>query len=215
MNILFIGNSHTYVNYLPYQVKFLLKAGAGLENDVRMVTVGGKSLGWHADQPNTRAALVYHSWDIIVLQQATHPWAGSDTLIRDYEALEPLLAKTGADILAYITWARKERPEDQAEIDSSFERLAADKQITPVPVSRAWQQVIAEMDDVDLYSTDGSHAGEHGTYLAASVFYSVISGKSPAGLPSKTVMYGDVLADIPPDIADGIHEVITRMLTES
>ncbi len=208
MKITFIGNSHTYVNLLPYQVKFFLETVDKQDCEIRMVTVGGKSLGWHAAEPNTQAAIKYHPADIIVLQQATHPWAGTESLMNDYCKLEPFLKQNPARILLYKTWAQKGMIEDQPEIDESLEHLASEKNLTRVPVSKAWQRVIAENPDIELYSDDGSHAGEYGTYLAACTFYSVITGKSPLGLPSKTTIGQDTLADIPKDNAAVIQKII-------
>lgn len=208
MKITFIGNSHTYVNLLPYQVKFLLETVDKQKCEIRMVTVGGKSLGWHADQPNTQAAIKYHPADIIVLQQATHPWAGKESLMNDYNSLEPFLDENPANVYLYMTWARKDKPEDQPEIDESLEHLAAEKSLTKVPVSIAWQKVVSDHPDIELYSDDGSHAGEYGTYLAACTFYSVITGNSPIGLPCKTIIHKDILADIPKENAEAMQKII-------
>jgi formylglycine-generating enzyme required for sulfatase activity len=42
--------------------------------------------------------------------------------------------------------------------------------------------VHAQDPGFELWHTDGSHPSLHGTYLAASVFYAVLTGKSPEGL---------------------------------
>ncbi|MGQ9854612.1 MAG: hypothetical protein ACUVTG_14580, partial [Candidatus Oleimicrobiaceae bacterium] len=75
MRIIFIGNSHTYVNGLPYQVREMVNRLKGTGwCETWMVTAGGKSLAWHAEQPNTILNITCNRWDYVVLQQRTHPF---------------------------------------------------------------------------------------------------------------------------------------------
>ena len=54
MKILFVGNSHTYANALPFQVRAMIDRTEGVGTcDVHAVTPGGKSLHWHAGEPGS------------------------------------------------------------------------------------------------------------------------------------------------------------------
>jgi len=96
MKILFIGNSHTFCNRLPFQVCEQLRPSHP-EVEVTMCATGGVTLGWHAEQPETQMAILYNNWDYIVLQQKTHPLDGYDNLLK--EAYTPL--NGGGDEISY------------------------------------------------------------------------------------------------------------------
>ena len=208
MKILFVGNSHTYANALPFQVRAMIDRTEGVGTcDVHAVTPGGKSLDWHAGEPGSCQAIGYHDWDVVVLQQQTHPFPGYEELAAAYGRLAPHLEGSGAEVLLYVTWSQRDKPEDQAEIDNAFERLGADHGLRIVPVSRAWHQALTDVPEAELYAPDGSHAAPAGTYLAACVFYAVLTGKSPEGAPSRITARDDVLVDLPDDIAAGLQRI--------
>ena len=76
-----------------------------------------------------------------------------------------------------------------------------------------------------LFVTDGSHPSEAGTYLAASVFYATLYGKSPVGLPatSRTTRQqpphgppaGAPKKEIPRDIAARLQELAWATTTSA
>ena len=200
MKILFIGNSHTFCNGLPFQVRELLR----LSNPdvlVIMCATGGMTLGWHAAQSETQMAIQYHDWDYIVLQQKTHPFDGYPALLKDCKSLRPYISKTKAEILLFVTWAEKQFPANQKILDKAFAQAAQEIQARLVPVSNAWHRILQSEPGIELYDTDGEHASPSGSYLAACVFYAAIQGASPVGLPNRICVNGDVLADIPEDYA--------------
>ena len=58
MRILFIGNSHTYVNDMPEIVARLAKKD-GIDCEVAMIAHGGWFLEQHAAEPETRFNILY------------------------------------------------------------------------------------------------------------------------------------------------------------
>ena len=206
MKILFVGNSHTYANGLPFQLRAMIDHTEGAGTcQVHAVTPGGKSLDWHAGEPGSCQAIGYHDWDYVVLQQQTHPFLGYEELAAAYDRLALHLAKSRAEVLLYVTWSQCCQPEDQAEIDDAFGRLATDRALRIVPVSRAWHRALADVPEAELYAPDGSHAAPAGTYLAACVFYAVLTGKSPEAVPSRITVRGDMLVDLPDAVAAALQ----------
>jgi len=58
LRILFVGNSHTYANALPYLVREMIRARHGPDAcDVWSLTTGGRNLAWHAAEPGTVQAI--------------------------------------------------------------------------------------------------------------------------------------------------------------
>ena len=80
--MLFIGNSHTYVNQMPQMVSELFRIYDDEEALPVMLTQGGMTLRWHGDQEQTHFNIRYGHYDFVVLQQATHPFDGEEALLR-------------------------------------------------------------------------------------------------------------------------------------
>ena len=69
MNVLFLGNSHVYMHFMPSMLMELVKAedrGAALVAD--QCTGEGVSLEWHWKNQATRDMVVSKKWDYVVLQ---------------------------------------------------------------------------------------------------------------------------------------------------
>ena len=96
MKILFIGNSHTFVNGMPFIFSGLSKAGGGAGADVFMLASPGVSLGWHAGQPETLANITCGNWDYVILQQVAHPFAGRENLLEESRKLVEIIKTTRA-----------------------------------------------------------------------------------------------------------------------
>ena len=50
------------------------------------------------------------------------------------------------------------------------------------PVGDAWERSLAERPAIVLHDADGSHPSPAGTYLAACVFYAVLTGRRLDGV---------------------------------
>lgn len=212
MRILFVGNSHTYMNGLPYQVRELIDAAEGRPVcEAWMVTAGGKSLEWHAQEGGTQLTIAGNRWDVVVLQQLTNPFGGYEPLARGYAALRPFIERSGAETLLYVTWKQKTAPEsDQAARNAAFDRLAREQHLRVVPVGAAWLRARRDAPEIELYAPDGAHASPAGTYLAACVFFRVLTGRSPVGLPARLAANGTVLADLSPETAEALQRVAAQ-----
>jgi hypothetical protein len=92
------------------------------------------------------------------------------------------IAESGARPALYATWARRNAPETQEAITAAYTAIAAEIGATLVPVGSAWQAFTGAFEAPALYDRDMSHPSGAGSYLAACVFFSVLFGRSPAGL---------------------------------
>jgi len=211
MKVLFIGNSHTFYNAMPFQVRELLRPQDPAAT-VAMCATGGMTLGWHAEQPETRTAILYQDWDAIVLQQKTHPFDGVEALRKDCRALLPYLKKSRAKVWLYMTWAEKRFPANQAILDHAFTQVAQEIGATPAPVARVWCRLREVAPAIEMYDVDQEHASPNGSYLVACAFYTLLTGRSPVGLPARICVNGDVLADIPAPIAQPIHQAVAATI---
>ena len=185
LRILWIGNSYTYVNDLPRTLTALaLAAGEDRVPAITAVLKGGQFLRGHAARPDL-AALIAQGWDYVVLQdQSLAPIQQPDTLLTYGTRLGEMARAAGARVLLYVTWPRRDTPEQADSILAGYARLAARLNATLVPVGPAWMAMRQEAPTASLYLDDGSHPTPIGTFVAASVFYGVLYGKPVMGLPA-------------------------------
>jgi hypothetical protein len=57
-----------------------------------------------------------------------------------------------------------------------------------LPVASAWIEAWNRDSTLGLYASDGLHASAEGSYLAALVIFSKLTGKSPLGSPAQLTL---------------------------
>jgi hypothetical protein len=183
--VLFIGNSHTYLNFMPQMLLALVNAGdQGPELMVDQCTGEGASLEWHWKNPTSRAKITEEPWDFVVLQDRSGgPLEELESFERHAGLLDSEIRKQAARTIFYMTWANRTRPDTQQGLAKAYAKMARKLGAILSPVGLAWEAVLREQPDVELYHRDGRHANPVGSYLAACVFYSVLFSASPEGLP--------------------------------
>lgn len=174
--LLFIGNSHTYFNDMPHMASEIFRIYDNEDVFVTMLTQGGMSLDWHSKQEQTIFNIKYGGYDYVILQQFTHPFGGKETLIEGAQKLLPAIRESKAIPVAYMTWAAKDKPSDQAELTDAFIALAEQENTLLARAGDFFQKVIANTE-YELYYTDGRHAGPLGSYIAALSIYMAITKK--------------------------------------
>ncbi len=194
LRVLFIGNSYIYVNDLPLVIADLAKAAHEPRRlEAEVVVPGGYTLEHHLAQGDAMKAIARGGWDVVVLQeQSTRPITDPDKMWRDVKPFADAAKKAGAKIVLYETWAREATPQTQDSLSHVYHRAAASIGASVAHVGDAWAAFRAQEGHPAttahsvLFMDDGSHPSPSGTYLAASVMYATIYGKSPIGLPAVT-----------------------------
>ena len=199
--ILFIGNSYTYVNNLPDLVKQIaLSFGDSLIYDSS--TPGGATFNTHTNNTQTLAKINQQQWDYVVLQaQSQEPSFSPGQVANDtYPYAEILVDSIHANLsctepLFFMTWGRKYGDQQncqsyppictylgmQKRLRESYLEMAFNNSASCVPVGMAWKSSIAIDSTLNLYSPDNSHPSIYGSYLAACTFYASIFKKSAVG----------------------------------
>jgi hypothetical protein len=78
LSVLFIGNSHVYVNNVPALVADMARCN-GKPIWYRSAVEGGVTLEWHVSNAQTRNLLRAQRWDFVVIQpQSVEPIASPD-----------------------------------------------------------------------------------------------------------------------------------------
>jgi hypothetical protein len=201
-NVLFIGNSLTATQTsatgedMP-KVLSRFAASSGKTLTYKEAIDMGQTLqtSWSANIPQPYLTGATH-YDYIVLQEYStlpvqNPTQFYNTAVVTYQpSVQRSLAASGT-VLLFENWAVTDispfatRADYVAALDANYATLSG-KLSTPnliVPLSRAWEKVLATKPQTYLFMDD-KHPNDAGVYLDACVFYAVIFGESPVGLPA-------------------------------
>ncbi len=184
IRVLFVGNSYTNAHNMPAVLAAMSEAEA---SPVRFVTskhtVGGQTFEGHNFDPEV-AARINEGWDFVVLQdQSSQPFRmlGVKQALID---LDQKIRDSGAQTVLFMTWAfDQDGPagmRGHAQVNQYYVQGAEHIGGRAAPVGRAWERGLRA--GFRLHANDGSHPNPLGSYLAACVFYTTISGASSVGL---------------------------------
>ena len=185
MKVLFIGNSHTFVHFVPDRVsKFCEMQGQPIE--AVMLTHPGMGLNWHLEQHQTKYNVMRGHYDAVVLQHNAHPFPGMDSLVNSGTELAKWVPED-KKIFLYMTWSEKNNRAGQEIMTASYEALAEKIGASICPVGKIWWQVADNHPEEELYYKDGEHSSVLGASLSASVI-----GRTLLGMEvSAEVCYND------------------------
>lgn len=185
---LFVGNSYTAAHDLPFVVSAMAKA-KGIDLACSVSVAGGVTLEHHLNgerQLRTVKMIEAGKHKAVILQdQSMRPIKHPELTIRDIGLLCEPIRKSGATPFLFLTWAREKTPQTQALLTQIYVQAAREHDAQVVPVGIAWQHALQQKPDISLYSEDGSHPSQLGTYLAACVFFAALTGESPKGLANE------------------------------
>ena len=206
MRVLFLGNSHTYVNDMPHTFAVMCGRLTGEVPEVSMIAYSGRSLAWHLGDPlSLHFALRYGRYDYCVIQQQAHPFPDEAATEKDEETLISLCRQFGTTPVVYMTWAEKARPENAAVMSRFYRKLAQKHGIPLCPVGDLFEQIRDTHPEIGLYADDGAHASPTGDYLIAAAFASLLTGtRDLSPLSDRCVDFRLPDKDVPRD-ADGMN----------
>ncbi len=199
---MFIGNSLTYSNdgiYLHLQ-KLTASAVPPVEIQADSAVVGGQYLKTLWEQfPEPRRAIA-RGYDAVVLQEDL-----PETKVADFRKYAPMfveeIRKTGARPVLLMAWGyRRLGWISTAEIAQAHREVGKELGVDVAPVGLAWERVMKERPDLNLFKPDLEHPNVLGTYLATQVVYATVFRKSPVDLkylpPGVTPEAGAILRRI-------------------
>ena len=192
---LFIGNSHTYVENMPWVFTSVCK-DAGLDVHASMLTFPGCDWRWHISWSCALPNILYGGYDFVILQQRAHPVDGTgEMLVQEAAELAQAIEQSGATTVFSQNWAKKTNPNEQVLFHNAFVRLHTSYPKTLIaPMGDVWY---ALREQIDLYADDNTHMNVKGAYLNACILAKTIFDINPAALPSTPMLNGRSLL-IPP-----------------
>jgi hypothetical protein len=182
--ILFIGNSLTYVNGLPFMFAALADSLGEPPPVVEEVAFPDFGLEQHWEDGRAARAIREGCWDAVVLQQGPSSLAESRSLLLDYAGrYDALIRARGGRTALFSVWPSASRQGDFDRAIESYELAAAAVDGVLLPAATAWLEAWEREPGLSLYA-DGLHPTRQGTWLAAAVMVARLYGRSPLELPA-------------------------------
>lgn len=174
INILFIGNSHTYFNDLPAIVLNMMKED-GYDGRVTMIAHGGWYLKQHVKEPDVPFNIRYGQYDYVVLQEHSHPFDCIDDYREAAATLVQWIREAGSTPVIYGTWSRKAEESEQERMNRVNRELVSNQRAVYAGVGETWWDKMRACPDVEMYASDGAHASRNGSEYAAEVIWAAIA----------------------------------------
>ena len=200
LSVLFIGNSYTYFHELWDHFSAAARAG-GYEVEVDHVTKGGWTLEKMASTDDEYGKQAHEKltdrtkrYDIVFLQEQSERPASDPALFYDgVRVLNQKIVAAGAKTVLYQTWGRKTGAESLAKhgwtnesmtklLAGAYEAIAHECGLALSPAGTAFYDVYTHHPEIELYTEDGSHPSDIGTYLVALCHFATVYQISPVGL---------------------------------
>ena len=225
MKILFIGNSHTFMNDMPALVRDMVREVTGEECECVMLAYGGRSLKWHMSEEYfaVRFNILHGGYDYCVMQEVAHPMTSEDDTYANVRRIAELCRTAGTVPVIFETWAEKAMPEHQTEMNRRYRYIAGETGAELVPVGEVWEKV-RNTTDIELYWRDGEHASPEGDFLTALVFTKVITGSMPSKSYRRAYDFSlhewgmelkehvpDEYIELPAETVDAFHKTVEEL----
>lgn len=196
LRVLFVGNSFTSKNDLVGMLQDLARGDPGAPDIFPVAFApGGSQLRHVIHDGRLIELLVGQRWDDVVLQEQSQipsrPGMREMLMFPPATALDQLDRKIGARTVLFMTWSyrngdRPAYPSDtywtmQTRLIQGYGELRTRLGAAVAPVGMAWRDAVTERPGVDLWAADGRHPNRAGSYLAACVFYALLTGRDPQG----------------------------------
>ena len=233
LDVLFVGNSYTYVNNMPRMVEAVAASLRGPCIRTAMIATGGATLAEHWAADTVLRRLRERHWSFVVLQDQSEfgeSWqlngrsrvGTSGAELREYGGrFARAVRAAGATPLLLAHWSDDSAPvRDQQALDFAFASVAREARIAISPVGEAVKRVRGTLPEVSPYHEDGHHLSPAGSYLETLVLYSSLTGRSPLGATrsikgaavdfSVGTVYADsivTLVDVPDAVASGLQQL--------
>ena len=207
IRVLFIGNSLTYYNDLPGTLSALalttgdtLRAGAVAYPDYALID--------HLREGNAIRAIESDDWNFVVLQQGpSSVQINRDSLIDMTRVFDATIRRAGAKTALFSVWPQTIHSATFPRAIESYRLAAAGVNGVYLPVGAAWLTTLTQDATLPLYSNDGLHPSELGTYLAALVMYERFTGKDARLLSSTARVNGRALTGVSTAIVRKLQDI--------
>jgi hypothetical protein len=183
INLLFMGNSHTENNAVPFMVGEMVRAARPGRSVAAVLAPGSMFLGERAQDAASLQLLRQGRWTFVVLQaqeysssgQFTYPTDGAETLVRMANELQ-------ATPILFPEWPRRGVDESQ-RIYALHVSIAQKQAACVAPIPQAFDLARVRTPDIVLHDADGNHSTPAGAFLASLIIATTMTSFAPDRLP--------------------------------
>lgn len=207
IRLLFLGNSLTGFNALPALVDSLA-AASHLPITSQAIVAGGSALVDHWNVPTTRQAVEAGGHEVVILQQGPSSLPENRELLREGTRLwNPVIRAAGGRPGLYAVWPDRSRLAFFPDVSLSYRLAAEDVDGLFFPVGDTWLETWALDPAAPLYGPDDFHPSVSGSYAAAVVIVSVLSGRDAESLARNF--------NLPPGIGDPVDPGVAARIRKA
>lgn len=197
-DVLFIGNSFTYVSDMPERFFMPISRSAGYNVYATRITNGGHYLYEHGNINDEFGAQVYdalknNTYDFVVIQeQSSNAIKNPESFYTAVRRLVNLVRENGATPILYSTWGHREgsstlegMPGWDTEsmtygLAAAYNAISEELGVRRSEVGLAfWDVHSKHASTIDLYISDNYHQSALGAYLSGMTHFANIIGGNP------------------------------------
>ncbi|MDI1261687.1 MAG: hypothetical protein PS018_00320 [bacterium] len=201
---IFIGNSFFYYNNSMHSHVLAMQRAADPANKAAYratsVTISGSGIDWHDvesyfrpkaigsysfdDQNNVNFNKLDKLFDVAIMMDCSqcpiHPVLKS--VFTEYTKKDSDIVRAkGAKPVFFMSWAYADKPEMTAQLAEAYTVAGNANNALVIPAGLAFAKAVGKQPELNLYAVDKRHPSLAGTYLAACVVFSALTGRSPVG----------------------------------
>lgn len=185
LKVLFVGNSYTQFGNLPQMVS-LISDSTSIKLITSIAALGGAHLSEHWEGKRdlkTKEIISNGNYDIVVLQDHSMETINEIEDFKKYSTLFcDYVRANNARPYFYLTWAREKVPQFQSIITDAYTASAKENDAVIVPVGELWKRALELRPTIELFSNDGTHPSNLGTFFTACIFVATITNELPVNL---------------------------------
>lgn len=201
LRTLFLGNSYTGYNNLPFIFQNLAESG-GHPSVIDYNPPGGFWLEDHVADQRSIGKISLGGWDYVILQEQSQVptidhWR-YNSMYPSADYLDSTITANGGNTAFFMTWGRRNGGQQsiggysspvfedyfhmQDSLASAYTEISEMLSATLCPVGLCWATAVTLDPEIELWAPDEAHPSLLGSYLAACTFYGVFFDESPVGL---------------------------------
>ena len=227
-SLMFVGHSFFYYNNSLHNHLGKLIKGDPHIGDIkrRSITINGSSLSWHdvesylinpnigsfaidANKDNSYIEYDDTYIDAVIISDCSLCPIHPNTKESFYEYVKKhsnTIRENNAMPLLFMTWGYKNKPTMYEELKKEFIKVANLNNLLLIPAGEAFHLGNKSYPEINLYTSDNRHPSEEGTYLAASVVFATLFGRSTEGNVG--------VGNIEPSVAFKLQKIADKTVTE-
>ena len=188
--VLFIGNSFTYYNSLDVLVKNIAD-NIGVKMNTKRYAVGSHTLLEDANPSDSLGSQIQADLkntqytDVVLQDKSNYPYNHYKDFDNGVSSMKDIInqSQNNARISLYETWGYNSEnltepiPTIETTIRNNTKQVARKHSLNVVYVGQAFTYIYENYPSVNLYASDNKHPSYAGSFLAALVFVSSLTGK--------------------------------------